>query len=582
MVQRESPSSSDVVDMKNVIALTMCIGLLWSPVYSWDHFKGSLERTGSSTLPAPDTPYLLWEVDLESSLYSSPVVMNELVFQVALEKVVCLDLGTGNVVWTSCIPAYHSTPAVSYDRIIVSTNRGVTALSIDEGNLLWEYVVAGRFSTLPLNDYIVSSPAVSGGKVVVGTRPYSQLHIDPPPNDFDDLYLICLDEFDGKERWYVRTTLGVYSSPCISYGKVFAASREMLCIDMTTGDILWNSEYTHRYNLEFSKNERYNFDDSTPALYHGILIGGSSVMGWSLVEPRFEGFQKIVAMDQYTGDILWEWIEEDALASSPAVYRGKIYFYSFDGMVRCLSFLDGTELWESPISEKKEFDTMGLRLWPSPSVADGKVYIGSIDGTFFCLDADTGEILWEYETGGPIHSAPAFAWGKVLISSTDGHLYCFAIDPEAYKEKAQKYVGEKDFGKAEEVLIKAEEYATTDKDLIEIGALRNLVKLQKKEYEKKRDRLAEAEALLDEADRILWEKSYKEAYNLYVKAEKIFAELDEEFGVSFCESRISYLQGKVPEDTEAIGNSHSLVLIIIILTILFSTIIFLIKRRSTT
>ncbi|MBU7016451.1 MAG: PQQ-binding-like beta-propeller repeat protein, partial [Theionarchaea archaeon] len=188
---------------------------------------------------------------------------------------------------------------------------------------------------------------------------------------------------------------------------------------------------------------------------------------------------------------------------------------------------------------------------------------------------------WEYETGGPIHSAPAFAWGKVLISSTDGHLYCFAIDPEAYKEKAQKYVEENDFGRAEEVLIRAEEYATTDKDLIEIGALRNLVKLQKKEYEKKRDKLAEAEALLDEADRILWEKSYKEAYNLYAKAEKIFVELDEEFGVSFCESRISYLQGKIPEDTEAIGN-NSLVLVIIILTILFSTIIFLIKRRRST
>jgi hypothetical protein len=85
---------------------------------------------------------------------------------------------------------------------------------------------------------------------------------------------------------------------------------------------------------------------------------------------------------------------------------------------------------------------------------------------------------------------------------------------------------------------------------------------------------------MNKADEILWDNQFKEAQTLYRKASKIHKELGNEFGVSFCESRISYLQGKIPEDTEAIGNSHSMTLLIIILTILFSTIIFLIKRRS--
>ena len=533
--------------MKDEIALLLCIGLVCSPVFYWGHFKGSVERTGSSNTPAPDTPYLLWEIDLGSDLYSSPVEKNGMVFQVALEELVCVDLESGNIVWKSPVPAYHSTPALTFDKIIVATNRGVSALSMKDGDDIWEYVVAGRFSTYPLDDYIVSSPAVSEGKVVIGTRPYSRKMIDPPPNDWDDLYLICLDEANEKEQWYVKTTLGVYSSPCISEGKVFAASREMLCIDSKTGRVEWNSEYTHPYDSEQPKNERYSFDDSTPALYHGVLIGGSSVMGWSLVEPRFEGYHKIVAMDQYTGDILWEWIEEGALASSPAVHGGSIYFYSFDGMVRCLSLLDGEELWETPISEPREFEIKGFRLWPSPSVTDGKVYIGSIEGVVHCLDAHTGEKLWKYKTGGPIHSTPALAWGKVLISSTDGKLYCFAIDPGTYTARAEEYYEEKDYGRAEEFLIAAKEHAKNKEDMKEINRLLSRIKSKEKEYKERLDRLSKAETLMDEADAILWDNKYVEARELYRKAYRIFDELDDEFGKNFCMNRITYIQNMIPE-----------------------------------
>ncbi|MBU7017599.1 MAG: hypothetical protein HXS44_08820, partial [Theionarchaea archaeon] len=77
---------------------------------------------------------------------------------------------------------------------------------------------------------------------------------------------------------------------------------------------------------------------------------------------------------------------------------------------------------------------------------------------------------------------------------------------------------------------------------------------------------------------ILWGNQFEEAQTLYRKASRIYIELEDEFGVSFCQSRISYIQGKIPEGTEAIGKSHSIVLVIIILTILFSTAIFLIKR----
>jgi outer membrane protein assembly factor BamB len=101
---------------------------------------------------------------------------------------------------------------------------------------------------------------------------------------------------------------------------------------------------------------------TTPALFHGLVIAGSSTLQLSSAEQRYVKWQKIVFMDQYTGDILWEWVGEGVLASSPAVYDGRVYLYSLDGMVRCLSLLEGKELWQTRVSEPMEFKVEYFRL----------------------------------------------------------------------------------------------------------------------------------------------------------------------------------------------------------------------------
>ena len=460
--------------MKQVIIILLFLALV-SSSSEWDTFKGSLERTGASDSPAPDTMYLQWKVDLESALYSSPVIQNEKVFQVAFEKVVCINMHTGDIEWISSLPAYNSTPTVTDDRIIVATNRGISAVAVEDGDPLWEYMVSGRFSKMELVDYIVSPPAISNGNVIVGTRPYSYWHVDAfEPYEQNELFLVCLDEATGEEEWYEKTNLGVFSAPCVAYGKVFVASREILCIDIGSGEILWDSEDKYPYSTKRPLEERYAFDYSTPALYHGILIGGSCDMTWSHKEPKYIGVQKIVSMDQYTGDVLWEWTEEGFLASSPVIYEGRIYFYSYDGMVRCLSLLDGKELWETSISEPQEFEDEYFRLWPSPSAADGKVYIGSCEG------------------------------------------------------------------------------------------LLDLVNDHRKEIEEREEEFKEAESLMDKADEILWDNQFIKAKTLYEKAGKIHKELGNEFGVSFCETRIAYIQGKIPEDERESRREYTWIAVIVI------------------
>lgn len=561
--------------MKTIMLLILCIGLTSTMVVpDWESFKGSPEKMGSSDQAAPDTLYLLWEVNLGSELYSSPVVKNGKVFQVAFEELFCIDLANGDVLWKSPVPAYYSTPAVSEDKVIVATNSGIAAYAIDEGDLLWEYQMSVLFSQYPIEDYIVSSPVISDGRVVVGGRPLSYWIIDVLLIDRrNELFVFCVDETTGKKKWYVETTLGVRTSPCVSHGRVFVASREISCIDLKRGKVLWNSEDKYPHDFEKPVNERYAFDDSTPALYHGIVIGGSNAVKFTGTKPQYTGWQKIVFIDQYTGDILWEWAKEGILASSPAMYKGKIYFYSHDGMVRCVSFFGSNDLWNTPISQPGEYEPSGHR-WSSPTLTDYKVFIGSIEGTFYCLDSDTGEILWKYETGGSIYSSPAAVQDRILISSTDGNVYCFGIDPETYKMKAEKYIENKEYEKAEEFLLKAKDYAETDEEMEEIDQLRGIVESEMPEYQKRLNKLSEAESLIDEADNILWNKKYKKAKDLYTKACEIYKELEDEFGVSFCEKRIECINGKI-EQQSWIEIYWWIVILLICVGIVFS---FILKR----
>ena len=90
------------------------------------------------------------------------------------------------------------------------------------------------------------------------------------------------------------------------------------------------------------------------------------------------------------------------------------------------------------------------------------------------------------------------------------------------------------FDKAE-FLLKAKEYAETNQKIEEIDQLLDLVQKELPEYEKRIDRLAEAESLMDEADRILWDKKFKKAKELYTKTCDIYDELDDDFGIAFCE-----------------------------------------------
>ena len=78
------------------------------------------------------------------------------------------------------------------------------------------------------------------------------------------------------------------------------------------------------------------------------------------------------------------------------------------------------------------FSTHGARLWSintgayvysSPAVWNGRVYFGSYNGVFYCLSAASGSTIWSFPTGGPIAGAPAIVDGIAYFSNRQHRIY---------------------------------------------------------------------------------------------------------------------------------------------------------------
>jgi len=147
---------------------------------------------------------------------------------------------------------------------------------------------------------------------------------------------------------------------------------------------------------------------SSPAVVNNRVYFGTLGVGYGMV----------YCLDSETGSKLWDYTTGDWVISSPAVAENMLYFGCTDGNMYCLDAFTGDLIWKKPIP------------WisSSPAVFDGKVYFGSFDKNVYCLDANSGDLIWNCTTDYIVQSSPAVVDGKVFIGcgqyNNGGMLYC--------------------------------------------------------------------------------------------------------------------------------------------------------------
>jgi peptide/nickel transport system substrate-binding protein len=258
-----------------------------------------------------------------------------------------------------------------------AAHTGYTESPAPNGVLTWKYATGS---------YVVSSPAVAGGVVYVGSA---------------DGKVYALNATTGTQVWNFTTGGRIeWSSPAVTGGVVYVGSTDgkVYALNATTGTQVWSCT---------TGSAVY----SSPAVAGGVVYVGSDD-------------NKVYALNATTGAQAWNYTTGDCVWSSPAVADGVVYVGSDDNKVYALNATTGAEIWN--------FTTFS---WAesSPAVAGGTVFVGSWDGNVYALNATTGAQAWSYGTGSSVFSSPAVADGVVYVGSMDRKIYAFGKQVYVYR-----------------------------------------------------------------------------------------------------------------------------------------------------
>lgn len=244
--------------------------------------------------------------------------------------------------------------------------------------------------TFETNDGVFASPIVVEGTVYAGSNDQS-------------MYALAAD--DGTEQWAVDLASPVLFSPAVVDGTVYlgehSSETETVVYALDAGD---GSE---RWTYEAAE-----LGPRSPTVADGMLY--------------VPGFGGIHALDPDTGSEQWAVDDVSVTSLSPGVGDGALYFGgSADTVGGGPGDISIVALEAEDGSERREYEMGGFAA-SSPAVVDDTVYVGGGDDAVYALATGDGRERWQFETGGSVHSSPAVAGGTVYVGSDDGHIY--AID----------------------------------------------------------------------------------------------------------------------------------------------------------
>lgn len=295
-------------------------------------------------------------------------------------------------------------PAIGYDRLFFSTNKGTfAAVSEKTGKYAWRYRA---------HRCVAASPAI--GPHAHGTV-YEAFLNRPPCNAQNgghgvDGEVVAFGVGHGKIHW--RHTIGPSeSSPLLVKDRLYVGdwNGDVWAFDANHGRIVWRTRVSH-----------------------AAIKGALAYAGGHLFVGAYDGHVYCISR---SGRVIWKGSAQPRLFggsdfySTPAVAYGRVYIGSTDGKVYAFGAASGHRLWSH---------STGGYVYASPAVWRQRILVGSYSGRFSAFDAGTGEPDWTFEAGGPI-SGSAVVVGDVVYFATlhEKHLKngrTYALDARTGKE----------------------------------------------------------------------------------------------------------------------------------------------------
>jgi outer membrane protein assembly factor BamB len=241
----------------------------------------------------------------------------------------------------------------------------------------------------PLNNPVLSSPAVSGDLVFVGSM---------------DGTLYALERTTGENRWQFSAQGSILASPAVANGLVYIGSESgiLYAINVNNGQEAWHIQL------------------SQPILFSAALSDGLLIF--------VDILGNLTAVKAINGEQVWQMqIREGSATSGPAIKNGTAYLTFIDssqkGSLYAVDLATQTVRWQYPLPAES---------YTAPAVGEALVFVTDISGMVTAVTQETGTMQWQFPSYAMTFSAPALTGNVLYFGSLDQNLY--AIDTQNGQE----------------------------------------------------------------------------------------------------------------------------------------------------
>jgi outer membrane protein assembly factor BamB len=399
-----------------VVALAAPVQALDWPQWLGPNRDGTTTDAGLLKQWPAGGPKLKWKnAELGGDAYSTPVVARRRVFLLAAldnhEYVVALDEQDGSRLWATKIgkiggnkgvqhPGPRGSVTVDRDSLYALGSAGdLVCLELASGNLVWTKSLPGDFGGKPGGWAYAESPLVDGKAVVACPGGKTAT-------------VVALDKKDGTPLWKAALPTGddaAYSSPIrADIGGVpqyiCYLSKGLVGLKAADGDLLWRidniSSVTNVVTPMFHRGQVFctthikggglvtltadnNKFTATQAWFSAELasqIGGFLRVGDHLYGTASKGGSQLMCVEFATGKVVWK--NACVGTASLCVADGLLYVRGHGGAV---ALVEPTPKGFTELGRFNQPDRSKKPAWPYPIVANGCLYLRDC-GTLLCYD----------------------------------------------------------------------------------------------------------------------------------------------------------------------------------------------------
>ena len=298
---------------------------------------------------------ILWQFAGGSQIFVAPARRGDRIYVTSANGLTALSREDGQIIWNCKIVANatESSPLIVNDRIIVADYNGkVSAVDFD-GLVIWQHDIVA--------DAPASPAGFDGGRArTTGSAVRPRMTASDGTSIFlpifDQSRIAVIDLKAGRRRWSFQTKGWIYGEPTVADDRVFFGSQDnnLYCLDKKRKTLFWT--FPTKFRIE----------------------------------------------------------------AGAAYQNGSVYFGSCDGRFYRVSTETGKEVWSYQTPQSKGTSTA---IYSAPLCTEDAVYFGSFDGHLYCLKIDDGRLKWRIQPiqGSEITSSPLTDGRRIVLAIRGRH-----------------------------------------------------------------------------------------------------------------------------------------------------------------